>query len=154
MTDRHGWDSGGFRSPWVGFSHLGGRGWVNRCCNYYSHIFQPKISCFWPWVVVSWSFLSLWFGGYVNFVEIFGFLGGCLLVFSWFVVSLWFGGFAGFGGLQWQWICDCLLQWVEIVGLSCGWRLLAFVSWWWLIAMGLMGREEKKEVWCLYYNII
>ena len=32
-------------------------------------------------------FLGLWFSGYVNFVEIFGFLGGCLLVVSRFVVS-------------------------------------------------------------------
>ena len=37
--------------------------------------------------MVSWSFMGLWFGGYVNFVEIFGFLGGCLLVVSRFVVS-------------------------------------------------------------------
>ena len=42
---------------------------------------------FWTWVMVSWLFLGLWFGGYVNFVEIFGFLGGCLLVVSRFVVS-------------------------------------------------------------------
>ncbi|KAK9985237.1 hypothetical protein SO802_034762 [Lithocarpus litseifolius] len=31
----------------------------------------------------------------------------------------------GFGGFQWQWVCDCLLRWVEILGLSCGRRLLA-----------------------------
>ena len=41
--------------------------------------------------MVSWSYLGLWFDGYVNFVEIFGFLGGCLLVVSRFVVSRFSG---------------------------------------------------------------
>ena len=45
----------------------------------------------------------LWFGGYVNFVEIFGFV----------IV-----GFGGFGGFQWQWVCECLLRWVETLRLS------------------------------------
>ena len=76
---------------------------MNRCCRYYSHLFQPKISRFWSWVVVFWLFLSLWFGGYVNFVEIFGFV----------IV-----GFGGFGGFQWQWVCECLLRWVETLRLS------------------------------------
>ena len=83
----------GFKSAWqISVEALGGcdsnrYGWVNRCCHYCSHLFQSKISRCWTWVVVSWSFLGLWFGGYVNFVEIFGFLGGCLLVVSRFVVS-------------------------------------------------------------------
>ena len=83
----------GFKSAWqIGVEALGGRDsdryrWVNRCCQYCSYLFQPKISRCWTWVMVSWSFLGLWFGGYVNFVEIFGFLGGCLLVVSRFVVS-------------------------------------------------------------------
>ena len=83
----------GYKSAWqIGVEALGGRdsnryGWVNRCYRYFSHLFQPKISRCWTWVVVSWSFLGLWFGGCVNFVEIFGFLGGCLLVVSRFVVS-------------------------------------------------------------------
>ena len=115
----------GFKSAWqIGVEALGGcdsnrYGWVNRCCHYCSHLFQSKISRCWTWVVVSWSFLGLWFGGYVNFVEIFGFLGGCCWSFPglWFLgACLWFseyvniveifrfvivgfGGFAGFGGL-------------------------------------------------------
>ena len=70
--------------------------------------------------MVSWSFLGLWFGGCVNFVEIFGFLGGYCWSFPglWFLgACLWFGGyvniveifrfvivgfggFTGFGGLK------------------------------------------------------
>ena len=64
-------------------------------------------------MVVCWSFPGLWFLGaclwfseYVSIVEIFRF------------VIVGFGGFAGFGGLQWQWVCDCWLWWFEIVGLS------------------------------------
>ena len=87
----------GYKSAWqIGVEALGGRdsnryGWVNRFYRYFSHLFQPKISRCWTWVVVSWSFLGLWFGGCVNFVEIFGFLGGCLLVVSGFVVSRFSG---------------------------------------------------------------
>ena len=134
----------GFKSAWqIGVEALGGcdsnrYGWVNRCCHYCSHLFQSKISRCWTWVVVSWSFLGLWFGGYVNFVEIFGFLGGCCWSFPglWFLgACLWFSeyvniveifrfviigfsGFVGFGELQWQWVYDCWLWWVEIVRLS------------------------------------
>jgi len=69
----------------------------------------------------------LWFGGYVNFVEIFGFV------------------IVGFSGLQWQ-VCDCLLQWVKIVGLSCGRRLLALVScwWWWRLRLPWVWWKERK----------
>ena len=125
MADHHGWDSGGFRSPWVGesmlpllFSSLStedysflvlgreflwvckfaglGRLWLFSC--FYSHLLGRFCGC-------------LWFGGYVNFVEIFGFV----------IV-----GFNGFGGFQWQWVCDYLLRWVEILGLNCGWEVASF----------------------------
>ena len=62
---------------------------LNRCCRCCSHLFQPKISRLWSWDMVSWSFMGLWLGRYVNFVEIFGFLGGCLLIVSGFLVSWW-----------------------------------------------------------------
>lgn len=50
---------------------------------------STEISQFWSWVVVSCSFMGLWLGGYVNFVEIFGFFCGCLLVVSGFLVTRW-----------------------------------------------------------------
>ena len=94
-----------------------GRLWLFS--RFYSHLLGRFCGC-------------LWFSGYVNFVEIFGFV----------IV-----GFGGFGGFQWQWVCHCLLQWVEILRLSCGQRLLALVSWWWWwLAMGLMERGKERSV--------
>ena len=55
----------GFKSAWqIGVEALGGRDsdhyrWVNRCCHYCSHLFQPKIIRFWSWVVNSYGCVNL-----------------------------------------------------------------------------------------------
>ena len=106
-----------------------GRLWLFS--RFYSHLLGRFCGC-------------LWFSGYVNFVEIFGF------------VIVGFSGFAGFGGLQWQWVCDCLLRWVEIVGLSCGRRMLALVSLL-VVVVVVAGRGfdgERKREKCDVYIII